>query len=61
MYFVNIHILDNEQAGCREGYSTIDHVFVLQIVIELYQSVHKRAFIDYRKAFNSVNRSLASI
>ena len=59
--YADIHILGNEQAGFREGYSTIDHVFVLQIVIELYKSVHKRiycAFIDYRKAFDSVDRSL---
>jgi len=59
--YIDEHILGREQAGFREGYSTIDHVFILHIIIELYQSVHKRvycAFIDYRKAFDSVNRSL---
>ena len=53
--------MGQEQAGFREGYSTIDHIFVLQLIIELYQSVHKRvycAFIDYRKAFDSINRPL---
>ena len=59
--YVNDDILGSEQMGFREGYSTIDHAFVLQLVIELYQSVRKRvlcAFIDYRKAFDSIDRSL---
>ena len=53
--------MGQEQAGFREGYSTIDHILVLQLIIELYQSVHKRvywAFIGYRKAFDSINRPL---
>ena len=53
--------MGREQAGFREGYSTIDHAFVLHLVIELYQSVRKRvfcAFIDYRKTFDSIDRSL---
>ena len=59
--YVEDHILGQEQAGFRESYSTIDHIFVLQLIVELYQSVHKRVycvFIDYRKAFNSINRPL---
>ena len=59
--YVDDDILGKEQAGFRKGYSTIDHVFVLHLVIDLYQSVRKRvfcAFIDYQKAFDSVNRSL---
>ncbi len=59
--YVEDQILGEEQAGFRGGYSTIDHTFVLQLVIELYQSVHKRvycAFIDYRKAFDSIDRTL---
>ena len=54
-------ILSKEQAGFRKGYSTIDHVFVLHLVIYRYQSIRKRvfcAFIDYQKAFGSVDRSL---
>ena len=35
--YVNDDILGREQAGFREGYSTIDHAFVLHLVIELYQ------------------------
>ena len=59
--YVEENIIGQEQAGFREGYSTIDHVFVLHVVIELYKSVHKRiycAFIDYRKAFDSIDRSI---
>ena len=59
--YVDDDILGKEQAGFRKGYSTIDHVFVLQLVIDLYQSVQKRvfcAFIDYQTAFDSVDRSL---
>ena len=59
--YVDDDILGKEQAGFRKGYSTIDHVFVLHLVIDLYQSVQKRvfcAFIDYQKAFDSVDRSL---
>ena len=59
--YVDEDILSKEQAGFRKGYSTIDHVFVLHLVIDLYQSVRKRvfcAFIDYQKAFDSVDRSL---
>ena len=59
--YVEENILGEEQAWFREGYSTIDHVFVLHIIIELYKSVHKRvycAFVDYRKAFDSINRPL---
>ena len=59
--YVDDDILGKEQAGFRKGYSTIDHVFVLHLVINLYQSVRKRvlcAFIDYQKAFDSVDMSL---
>ena len=60
-YYVDDTILGEEQAGFRKGYSTIDHIFVLHIIIQLYQSVNKRvycAFIDYQKAFDSINRTL---
>ena len=48
-------MLGQEQTGYREGYSIIDHVFVLYVDIELYKSAHKRiycAFIDYWKTIN---------
>ena len=54
--YVQQHILRDEQAG----YGKIYHLFVLQTIIELYQSVYKRvycALIGYRKAFDSLDRS----
>ena len=59
-YLDGVGILGEEQAGFREGYSTLDHIFVLHSLIELYLARKKRmycAFIDYRKAFDLVDRS----
>ena len=49
--YVNEDLLGGEQAGFREGYNTIDHAFVLHLVIELYQSVRKREDIVLLKLF----------
>ena len=59
-YLEENHLLGEEQSGFREGYSTLDHIFSLHCIIELALSQKKRvycAFIDYRKAFDTVNRS----
>lgn len=59
-YVEGMGIIGGEQAGFREGYSTLDHVFSLQSIIELYLREKKRvycAFVDYRKAFDMINRS----
>lgn len=51
-------ILEN-QTGFRQGYSTLDHVFLLKNLIDMYLDQKKRlycTFIDYRKAFDSVWR-----
>jgi len=53
-------MLGEEQAGFREGYSTNDHIFTLSSLIELYLHRQKRlycAFIDYKKAFDLVDRA----
>ena len=59
-YIEALGILGDEQAGFREGYSTIDHVFTLHAIIDLYLHKRKRvycAFIDYKKAFDLIDRS----
>lgn len=58
-YLENMNLLCEEQAGFRKGYSTMDHVFNLKCLVDLYLHRSKNlfcAFIDYKKAFDSVNR-----
>ena len=52
--------IGDEQAGFRAGFSTVDHIFTLHAIIDIY--LHKKerlycAFIDYKKAFDLVDRS----
>lgn len=59
-YLENMNILCEEQAGFRKDYSTIDHIFNLKCLIDLYLFRGRKlycAFIDYKKAFDSVNRA----
>jgi hypothetical protein len=47
-----------EQAGFRKGFSTIDHIHTLELIIEKYQEQQRPlyiAFIDYQKAFDTVS------
>lgn len=53
-------IIGEEQAGFRAGYSTTDHIFVLNSLIQFYKARCERlycAFIDYMKAFDLIVRS----
>ena len=53
-------LIGEEQAGFRPGYGTQDHIFVLDALIHLYKARYEQlycAFIDYRKAFDLINRS----
>ena len=53
-------IIGNEQAGFRSGHSTIDHIFALHTLIDLYLTKKKRlycALIDYKKAFDCVDKN----
>ncbi|CAH2091627.1 unnamed protein product [Euphydryas editha] len=46
-----------EQAGFRRGFSTVDHIHSIELLIDKYQEFHRPlylAFIDYRKAFDSL-------
>ena len=52
-------LIGSEHGGFRKGHSTIDHVFVLKTLIDLYLNKRKRiycCFIDYKKAFDNVSR-----
>ena len=59
-YIDRTGVLGDEQAGFRSGFSTIDHAFTLNCIIDIYLQRKKRvfcAFIDYKKTFDLVDRS----
>ena len=47
-----MNVLCEEQVGFRKNYGTYDHIFNLKCLIKTLYC----AFIDYRKAFDSINR-----
>ena len=56
--------LANEQNGFRKGRSTIDHISSITNIIETRKLKRKQtfaAFIDFRKAYDSINRSLSTL
>lgn len=58
--YENNNILCDEQSGFRKSYSTIDYFFSLKMLIDLFLLKSRKwycAFIDYKKAFGSVNRT----
>jgi hypothetical protein len=53
--------ITDAQAGFRKGRSTIDHIFTLNAAIERQMSKNSKlyvAFIDFRKAYDSVDRKV---
>ena len=59
-YLDEFGLLDENQAGFRRNYSTSDHIFSLNAIIELLRAQRKKvfcAFIDFSKAFDSVWRA----
>ena len=54
-------LINENQTGFRKNYSTLDHVFLLKNLIDLNVKNDKQklycAFIDYKKAFDTVWRS----
>ena len=54
--------LSESQAGFRAGYTTIDNAFVLYSLVNKYLNMKKKfvyvAFIDFQKAFDSINRTI---
>lgn len=57
----DLGILGENQAGFRPSYSTTDHMFSLKCIIDIYTQFKKKklycAFIDYQKAFDTINRN----
>ena len=49
-----------QQAGFRAGFSTIDHIFTLYGLVQKHLQRHTKfyvAFVDLKKAFDTVNRN----
>ncbi|KAJ8705403.1 hypothetical protein PYW07_011230 [Mythimna separata] len=47
-----------EQAGFRRGFSTVDHIHCIEMIIDKYQEFKRPlyiGFIDYRKAFDTLD------
>ena len=60
-YLETNNILAEEQNGFRVGRSCIDHIFVMCTVLRNRKMLGKETFlcfIDYKKAFDSVDRNL---
>ena len=60
-YLETNNILAREQNGFRASRSCIDHIFVLVTILRNRKELGKEtflAFIDYKKAFDSVDRNL---
>ena len=60
IYFDHFKILQENQAGFRQGYSTNDHIFSLYALFELLCIKKKKlhcAFMDFEKAFDFVHRN----
>lgn len=54
-------IINDFQAGYRKGYSTIDHIYTLDGLVQLSKRRGKKlyvCFLDMSAAFDTVNRSL---
>jgi hypothetical protein len=55
------NITGEYQAGFKRGYSTIDHMFTLLACVQKQFAANRKlyvAFIDFEKAFDSINRNL---
>ena len=53
------NIINKTQAGFRQGYSTLDHMYLLKCIIELFKWRKRKLFclfVDYKKAFDMVWR-----
>ena len=54
------NLLCENQTGFRNGYSTLDHCFLLKHLVDIYKASGKKlfcAFIDYKQAFDRLWRN----
>ena len=54
-----IELITKAQAGFRKGYSTIDNIFCLYSLIQIYLMSNRKlfcTFVDFRKAFDTIWR-----
>lgn len=60
-FLESVESIGEEQTGFRKGYTTLDHILTIRCILDLYLARRKRlycCFVDYRKAFDSVDRIL---
>ena len=60
VYLENNNLINENQAGFRKQHSTVDHIFVIQILAEICKKRNRKlfcCFIDFQKAFDSVWRA----
>ena len=54
-------LIPEEQAGFRKEYSTVDNIFSLNAIVQKYISKPKgrfyTLFVDFKVAFDSINRN----
>ena len=56
------NILNENQAGFRKEYGTVDHIFVFKCIIDLFCAKKRKLFstsnfVDYQKAFDTIWRN----
>ena len=60
-YANEINLINENQTGFRQNYSTLDHIFLVNSLVDILVKNGKQklycAFVDYKKAFNTVWRS----
>ena len=62
LFVDNNNITGPEQAEFRAGFSTTDHMFAIETLIDLYNHKRKQifcCFVDYSKAFDSISRTIS--
>ena len=61
IYANEVNLINENQTGFRKNYSTLDHIFLLKNIIDILVKKCKQklfcAFVDYKKAFDTVWRS----